>query len=206
MTDKNGISKSAMVRLPVYLHYLNTLESESDATISSGAIAKAVGYGEVLVRKDLATVSGSGKPKIGYVISELVTHLQEALDCLSVKNAIIVGAGRLGCALLSYEGFTEYNLCIKAAFDADIAKATADINGKRILPMAAMKSFCREENISIGIIAVPEKEAQSVCDELIECGVKAIWSFAPTRLSLPDGIKIKEENMASSLAVLSASI
>ncbi len=205
MTDSK-ISKSAMVRLPVYLHYLNSLRCDPEATISSGAIAKAVGLGEVQVRKDLATVSGSGKPKIGYKVTELVGHLQEALDCSSMKKAVIVGAGRLGCALLSYEGFSEYNLCIKAAFDSDGEKAMTEINGKMVFPMSELESYCRDEDISIGIITVPEKQAQEVCDRLVKCGVKAIWSFAPAKLTVPDGIIIKEENMASSLAVLSASI
>lgn len=204
MTDIK-ISKSAMVRLPVYLHYLNSLNDETNETISSGAIAKAVGYGEVQVRKDLATVSGSGKPKIGYRKKELAEHLQEALDCGAVKNAVIVGAGRLGCALLSYEGFAEYNLCIKAAFDKN-AEKIGEYNGKKILPTEDIKKYCSEENVGIGIITVPEAEAQGVCDILVESGVKAIWNFAPAKLRVPDGIIIKEENMASSLAVLSASI
>ncbi len=197
------ISKPGLARLPVYLHYLHTLDR--NGMISSGAIAKAVGYGEVQVRKDLATVSGSGRPKIGYRVEELIGHLEVALDCVSVKRAVIVGAGRLGCALLSYGGFSEYNLSIEAGFDKNERKL-GTLKSKPILHLDGLEEYCKDRQIKIGIITVPEEEAQDVCDRLVSCGVKAIWSFAPTRLSVPVGVNIKEENMACSLAVLSARI
>jgi len=175
------------------------------ATISSGAIAKAVGYGEVQVRKDLASVSGTGKPKIGYKVEELAEHIKEALDCTAEKKAVIVGAGRLGRALLFYDGFGEYNLSLKAAFDQNVTEEEI-FNGKAVYPVSELESYCLRVKPSIGIIAVPENSAQEVCDRLIAAGVSAIWSFAPTKLKVPPKIAVKEENMASSLAVLAAGI
>lgn len=205
MIDKN-IPKSVVARLPLYLHYLKTLNHGSSATISSATIAKAVGLGEVQVRKDLAMVSGGGKPKVGYYRKELVADVMEVLDCKRVKKAVIVGAGRLGTALLSYEGFGEYNLDIVAAFDVDESKIGGECHGKKIMALSELNSYCKENEVGIGIITVRERDAQTVCDMLIDSGVTAVWSFAPVKLEVPNGIYLKEENLAGNLAVLASNI
>lgn len=205
MSEKR-IPKSIKARLPIYLHYLKSLPGGEKSTISSAAIAKALGLGDVQVRKDLALVSGAGRPKIGYSISELSGHLEEALGSNSVTNAIIIGAGKLGKALLCYDGFDEFGLDILAAFDSDESKVGVIHEDKRVYPVSEAKNFCAANDIKIGVITVPERAAEQALALLIECGVSAVWNFAPVRLKTPSGIKIKNENMAASLAVLSADI
>ena len=117
----------------------------------------------------------------------------------NTTDAILVGAGKLGQALLGYSGFAAYGLNILAAFDASPASNT----DKPIFPMEELESFCLEHNVHMGIITVPKEYAQSVCDRLIQCGIKAIWNFAPTYLSELDGVHIHNENLAISLAILS---
>lgn len=202
MMDKK-IPKAVLMRLPIYLHYLKTLPRSEKKTISSSAIAGALKLGEVQVRKDLALVSGAGKPKIGYFVDELIGHLEHVLGSRNITKAVIVGAGKLGKALMFFDGFPEYGIMIDTAFDCDGSKCGPLERGKQILPMEKLKDYCRSENIKIGIITVPEKEAQKVCDSLVDAGVSAIWNFASASLETPDGVKVKNENIASSLAVLS---
>ncbi len=187
-------------RLPTYLHYVKYLYPKENSTISSGIIANALGLGEVQVRKDLALLSGEGKPKVGYITSELIEKLENALDVKTTINAVIVGAGHIGKALL-YHDFDEYGVKVVASFDK--AEKTARY-GKIVLPMEDLAKFCAENDVQIGIITVPEEDAQEVCDKLISCGVRSIWNFAPTILKVSDGVNVKNENLAASLAVLAA--
>ena len=197
------LSKSVIERLPVYLHYIRSLHNEGTETVSATAVARALSLGEVQVRKDLGAFSGEGKPKIGYEIPSLIKSLEAALGYETPVYAAVIGAGRLGNALLGYEGFREYGLEILAGFDCDESKIKLPENGKRIYPVSEFPEFCRENGVEIGIITVPEGQAQIVCDLMVESGISAIWNFAPKRLTAPKNIFIKNENMASSLAVLS---
>ena len=170
--------------------------------ISATALANALGMGEVQVRKDLAMVSDGGRPKIGYLRESLIEDISQFLGYDNVTDAILVGAGKLGQALCGYSGFEAYGLNIVAAFDANPAITKTD-DGKPVYPMGELQNFCRMNNIRMGIVTVPAKFAQEVCDQLIDCGIKAIWNFAPVHLDVPGNILVQNENMATSLAVLS---
>ena len=196
------ISKSVLKRLPSYVAYLRTLSDSTSPYISATALANALGMGEVQVRKDLAMVSDGGRPKIGYLRESLIEDIEQFLGYDNTTDAILIGAGKLGQALLGYNGFEAYGLNILAAFDAKpVADATED--GKPIYPMEQLESFCRANKVLMGIITVPTQYAQQVCDQLIACGIKAVWNFAPTHLEVPPHILVQNENMATSLAVLS---
>ncbi len=197
------ISKSVLKRLPVYLNYLKALPADAPDHISATTIAAALNMGEVQVRKDLAMVSGSGRPKVGYPRSALTTDIEQFLGYDNTNNAVLIGAGKLGRALLGYTGFSEYGLNIVAAFDADPAQAGTDASGRPVLPMQELSKLCTRWNILIGIITVPAPHAQEVCNCLIANGIKAIWNFAPAHLDVPEGILVHNENMAASLAILS---
>ena len=196
------ISKSVLKRLPSYVAYLRTLSDSASPYISATALANALGMGEVQVRKDLAMVSDGGRPKIGYLRESLIEDIEQFLGYDNTTDAVLIGAGKLGQALLGYNGFDAYGLNILAAFDA---KPTADAteDGKPIYPMDQLESFCRANKVLMGIITVPTAYAQEVCDQLIACGIKAVWNFAPTHLEVPPHILVQNENMATSLAVLS---
>ena len=200
MIQRKEISKSVLKRLPGYLAYLKNMPEDAPMHISATALAGALGMGEVQVRKDLALVSDGGRPKIGYLRSALVEDIEQFLGYDNTTDAIIVGAGKLGCALLGYEGFAEYGLNIVAAFDRS---PHVDPSGKPVYPMEQLQSFCRRNKILMGIITVPASCAQQVADMMIECGIKAVWNFAPAHLDAPDHILIQNQNMATNLAVLS---
>lgn len=196
------ISKAVLKRLPGYLAYLKSLPEGTATYISATALANALGMGEVQVRKDLAMVSDGGRPKIGYLREGLIDDIEQFLGYDNTTDAVLIGAGKLGQALLGYSGFSEYGLRILAAFDAQPRMAETE-DGKQILPMEHLKKFCDEHKVRMGIITVPAVHAQSVCDQLIACGIKAVWNFAPTHLDVPGNILVQNENMATSLAVLS---
>ena len=194
------VSRAALGRIPVYLKFIESLPQDVE-TVSATTIAKALGFGEVQVRKDLASVSSSGKPKVGYNVKDLIAELEAFLGYNDIDNAVIVGAGSLGKALLNYSGFKAYGLNIIAAFD--LCEEPTEFQGKTVFPIAQLGSFCRKVNVHIGIITVPASSAQEICDLLVESGIRAIWNFAPVHLVVPDGILVQNENMASSLALLS---
>ena len=195
------ISEHTLQRLPMYLSYMQGLPEDAPKNISATTIAEALQLNDVQVRKDLASVSSSGKPKVGYNVKDLIAELEAFLGYNDIDNAVIVGAGSLGKALLNYSGFKAYGLNIIAAFD--LCEEPTEFQGKTVFPIAQLGSFCRKVNVHIGIITVPASSAQEICDLLVESGIRAIWNFAPVHLVVPDGILVQNENMASSLALLS---
>ena len=198
-----SIPKATLGRLPQYLEYLRSLP-EIRRTISATAIAKALSLGDVQVRKDLASVCGAGKPKIGYETDKLITDIESHLGYERLTNAVLVGAGKLGRALLDYDGFEDFGVKIVAGFDCNetvLTKGTKDI-----LPIRDIEVYCREHDVKLGNITVGISSSQDVCDKLVESGIKAIWNFAPVTLKVPNGVLLKQENLALSLAYLKGQI
>ncbi len=197
------ISKRTLYRLPVYLSLLQEKAKEGVEYISATSIANILGLNHVQVRKDLSCASSAGRPKVGYETKVLIKDLQNFLDYNNTKDAVIVGAGGLGKALLGYDGFKSYGLNIVAAFDVNSALCGKQINGKTIFHVDKLPELTKRMNIHIGIITAPAENAQSICDTLVKSGVLAIWNFAPVSLTVPRGIIVQNENMATSLAILS---
>lgn len=198
--EPKTVSKKLLARLPVYLAYLKTLPAET-VNISATKLAKALDLGDVLVRKDLAKVSSGGRRKLGYIRADLIRDIEKFLDVNRTTGAIIVGTGKLGLALLDYVGFERSGIQVLAGFDIQpVAQKTAD--GKPILSMKRLEAFCRCHEVDIGIITVPDDQAQFVCDLLVGCGIHAIWNFAPAPLKVPANVTVQSENLASSLNLL----
>lgn len=199
----NQITRATLGRLPLYLNYLKQIESSGTTSISATTIAKALSLGEVQVRKDLASVSGAGKPKVGYESSDLIKRLEDTLGSNSITSAVLVGAGKLGRALLDYNGFEEFGIKIIAAFDSNEEVIRFSKTSKDILPISTLSDYCIANNVKLGIITVGQGSAQQVCNMMEQSGIKAIWNFAPCNLEVSDGILVKNENLALSLAHLS---
>ena len=196
MELKEQISRAALKRLPQYLRIIK--EHEEMKFISSTFIAKELNLNPILVRKDLAFVYKSdGKPGNGFEVKTIIKEIEEFLGLNEVNNAIIVGAGKLGQALLNYQGFNT-NLNIKMAFDNDESKC----DNVRIFKLESLKKLVKNKNIKIGIITVPKENAQEVCDLMINTGIKAIWNFAPVNLKVPEEIAIKNEDLSTSVVIL----
>ncbi len=201
-----SIPKATLGRLPQYLAYLKGLPKAQGATISATVIAKGLSLGDVQVRKDLAAVSGTGKPRVGYEREALIADLERHLGHQKLTNAVLVGAGKLGKALLDFDGFGEYGVRIIAGFDCNEHAVKTGKNATEILPIKDLQSYCRAHEVKLGIITVGQGSAQEVCDALVASGIKAIWNFAPCSLSVPAGVLLKQENLALSLAHLKGQI
>lgn len=203
--EKASVSKATLGRLPQYLQLLNELPADEYTYISATTIAKMLSLGEVQVRKDLASISGAGKPKLGYLTQDLKNNIESHIGCKQLTRAVLVGAGKLGKALLDYDEFEKYGVKIVAAFDCN--ETAIDINSKiSIQPIHKFDEFCRTNKIHLGIITVGEGSAQNVCDKMVECGITAILNFAPCKLKVPTGVILENENLALSLAHLNNKI
>lgn len=173
-------------------------KEENIENISATTIANELNLNSIQVRKDLALISSiEGKPGIGFNIEILISDLENFLGMNLTNNAVLVGAGKLGQALLQYTGFGS-NLNIVRAFDSDKRKC----NQENIYYIEDMTEFVKQKNIKIGIITVPKENAQKICDIMVKSGIKAIWNFAPINLKLPEDIAIKNEDLSSSFLIL----
>lgn len=202
--DVDAISMQTLKRLPVYLNYLEKEKLKGTINISTPKIAKDLGLTEILVKKDIRYVtSKSGRPKIGHAVEDLIFDLKEYLGYNNCSRAVLVGAGQLGKALLGYHGFNDSNIEIVVAFDNDPRLIDTEVSGIKIVDIQKLENLCIRLNVHIGIITTNESSAQEVCDALVKGGVQAIWNFAPLRLQVPEGVIVQNENLASSLAILS---
>lgn len=188
----------------MYYSILCKLRHDGEANVSASVIAKKLNLNHVLVRKDLSSVSSeAGTPRVGFKVERLYEDISNFLGYRNVEEAVLVGVGSLGHTLLSYSGFQNFGLSIVAGFDNDENLNGIKVNGKPILPMEKMANLVRRMKIRIAIIAVPQDQAQMVCDQLVRAGIQAIWNFAPVSLDVTPDILVKNENLAASLALLS---
>jgi len=198
------VPRPTLQRLPAYLLLLKRLKQSGATHVSCNELASELSLNPVSVRKDIAAVSSrSGRPKIGFDLDPLILDVEKYLGYADLHQAVLVGVGHLGGALLAYPGFAAYGVEIVAAFDANPALVGGCIAGKPILSADRISEWCREHGIEIGVLTVPTAAAQEACDKLIAGGVRGIWSFAPTHLRVPDGILVQREDMAIPLAMLS---
>ena len=198
------VQKSTLSRLPLYYSHIRKMQQQGDKYVSAASVAQSLNLNPVLVRKDLSGVSSvEGKPRAGFEIDTLLHDLSEFLGYNKVDEAILVGVGSLGRLILTNTEFSSMGLDIAVGFDKDPDLVGLQIGSKYILPMEKMESYIKRTGVKIGIITVPADQAQAVCDQMVECGILAIWNFAFTLLNVPQGILVKNENLPSSLAVLS---
>ena len=197
---ENAVSKATASRMPAYLRYLKGEAGKGVEYVSSAAVAKALGVSAVGVRKDLALVaSRPGKPRFGFEVRRLIEDIEKFLGYHRWTNAVIVGAGGLGRAILAYEGFENYGIHVIAAFDSSPAKVGA-VGGKPVYPMDRLKDIVLRFSVRVAILTVPRGSAQEACD--VRAGVPSILNFAPVYLQVPDGVSVKYEDLAVSLAAL----
>jgi redox-sensing transcriptional repressor len=198
MKERTSVSNACLARLPRYLRLLKDRRESDIKTISSTDIARELKLKPIQVRKDLALVNeGSGKHGVGFEINDLIYNIENYLGVRTKKNVIIIGAGRLGQALMNYNGF-ENDIQIVMAFDKDKRKC----NDKNIIYIDRLEEFVKKKRIKVAVLTIPGDDAQSICDRLVRLGVKAIWNFAPTNLKVPEGVVVKNEDLSASLTML----
>ena len=211
MNEQSSSAASALPlptirRYPIYLRCIREMMAAGDLHISSAVVAERLGLDPVLTRKDLAMSGVIGKPRRGYPAQELLDAINHALGWDSTTDAILVGVGSLGNALLGYSGFEEQNLSISAAFDAHPGTVGRTFHGVKVRPMEDLPRIVRQLGIKIGILTVPSAAAQECADRLVAAGIRGIWNFTPVQLAVPEGVVVQSVDLAQSLAILSHAI
>ncbi len=189
-------------RLPWYLAYVSLLRSRHVEYISSTKIAEELDVDASQIAKDLSFLNIKGKTRIGYEVAVLETKLRDFLGFGSRHNAVMVGAGSLGAALMQDSGLQRYGLNIVAGIDSDPEKAGTTVADIPVYTPEELPALVKELNIKVGIIAVPVDSAQSVADYLTECGIKGLWNFTPYRIRVRDGVVITNTSIYAHLAVM----
>lgn len=200
--DKALIPEPALRRLPWYLAYVTVLKERDIEYVSSTAISRELNVDASQIAKDLSFLNIKGKTRIGYEVKTLCHELQEFLGFKRRHNAVVLGVGSLGGALIHDSGLANYGLNIVAGFDINPAVVGKTVCGVPILDVSALDSTVAKLNIEIGIITLPVDHAQQGADNLIKSGVKALWNFTPSRLLVPSGIVITNTSLYAHLAVM----
>ena len=197
------IADSTVRRLSLYLRYLEEFETEGQATVSSEALATRGGTTSAQVRKDLSFFGSFGKRGLGYPVAELSERLRRILGLDRRYRVVVVGAGKIGSALVQYRGFRARGFDIVALFDSDPSKVGRAYDGLVVRDVAELDQALLKEAPDIGIIVVPGDQAQAVADRLVTGGVRAVLNFAPAPLHVPDAVALKNVNLALELEALS---
>lgn len=191
-------------RFPAYLRLLKDYASEGEEWVSATRLASSLRLKPIQVRKDMACTGVEGKPKIGFEISELIRAIEHYLGWDNTTDAILIGAGNLGNALLGYKGFKNYGLQIVAVHDTDPAKIGKKVYGLKIQSMDKVEETIARLGVNIAILTVPEDFVQEIADRLVATGITGIWNFAPKNLKLPESIVVQRTDLATCFAELSS--
>ena len=197
------VAESTVRRLSLYLRFLEEFEGQGMATVSSGALASRGGTTSAQVRKDLSFFGSFGKRGLGYPVPELADRLREILGLKRRYRVALIGAGKIGSALVQYRGFRQRGFDIVAIFDSDPGKIGRQWNGLAVLGVDTLEQELGRQPIDMAVLVTPADAAQSITDRLLALGVKAILNFAPVQLMVPDDVVVKTVNLALELETLS---
>jgi len=197
------IPEMTIRRLSVYTRCLLQLEEDGVKTISSEELAERFNLNSAQVRKDLAYFGEFGVRGTGYYVSGLKAELQKILGLDREWQVALVGFGNLGSALFNYKGFMRQGFRISAIFDDDPQKAGRTVESVPILPLRELVHEAKGRSLQIGIVAVPAEAAQTVADQLVAAGIKAILNFAPARLKVPKDVRLQVVDLSIELETLS---
>lgn len=197
------VAESTIRRLSLYLRLLEEFEGQGIATVSSGALAGRGGTTSAQVRKDLSFFGSFGKRGLGYPVLELVAHLRSILGLDRRYRVAMIGAGKIGSALVQYRGFRQRGFDVAAIFDVDPAKIGKAWNGLTVQDIAELEDAVKAEKVDMAVVATPPDVAQPIADRLVALGIKAILNFAPVQIAVPDDVVVKTVNLALELETLS---
>ena len=203
MSWKRRIAQTVVPRLSAYNLVLDKLYREGVEIISSEELGERTGYSAAQIRKDLSFFGEFGQVGKGYYVKELKDAISQILGLDRTWNVALVGAGNLGSALLAYPGFRERGFKIVAVFDNDLRKIGKKWEDVVLHDISEIPERAKEEEIQIGIIAVPAEAAQRVANVLISSGIRAILNFAPVRIVVPEDVELRSAELSSELECLS---
>ncbi|MEG0258008.1 MAG: redox-sensing transcriptional repressor Rex [Christensenella sp.] len=201
MSDK--ISAAVIRRLPKYYRYLEELKNKDIDKISSSQMSLEMGLNASQIRRDLNCFGGFGQQGYGYSVEKLKHEIARILGLDQRYNVIIIGAGRIGQALIGYQNFMLEGFNVLDIFDNDLQKVGTEVVGHTVQSVTALCDYLKVNNIDIAIICTPKEEAQQSADLLVSFGIKAIWNFAPADVAVRKGVAVENVHLSDSLYVLS---
>jgi redox-sensing transcriptional repressor len=190
-------------RLPAYCHHLERLHARGIHVVSCSALGKDLNFDPSQIRKDLEATGVTGKPRVGYPVPALIAAIKHFLGWDRQKNAVLAGAEGLGPALLGLKEFDRYGLKIVGVFDADERLIGADLHGFEVRPLGFLPGIVRSTRARVGIITLPEGQAQDAADLMTGAGVRAVWNLAPVPVRVPAGVFVENGDFYLPLAALS---
>lgn len=194
------LRRLVLERLMRYYRFVSGLTADKPVqTVTSAQIAGALDIDPTQVRKDFGAIELLGMGHVGFDVCEVCRTIRVALGFDQQYEAVLVGTGHLGGALLAYSGFARYGLLIVAAFDTDAHKIGTTVAGHTVRPVKGMVPFVRRRKIRLAILTTPVEVSQKVADRLVSVGVKAIWNFTPTSLTVPSGVLVRDEHISKGL-------
>ncbi|MEO7059658.1 MAG: redox-sensing transcriptional repressor Rex [Lapillicoccus sp.] len=199
---RRDIPDATVARLPEYLRALADVADRGISSVSSEELAQAAGVRSTQLRKDLSHLGSYGIRGVGYEVEHLALEISRALGLTQEWPVAIVGMGNLGRALAAYSGFATGGFHVAAVFDEDATLSGGLVADLPISPMTDLALRVRERGITIGVIATPAASAQSVCDALVEAGVRSVLNFAPLVLAVPDDVDVRRVDLSTELHVL----
>lgn len=201
-TRSRGIPEATVARLPLYLRALTALSERSVPTVSSEELAAAAGVNSAKLRKDFSYLGSYGTRGVGYDVEYLVYQISRELGLTQDWPVVIVGIGNLGAALANYGGFASRGFRVAALIDADPEMSGKQVAGIAVQHSDGLEKIIDENGVSIGVITTPPGVAQAVCDRLVAAGVTSILNFAPTVLTVPDGVDVRKVDLSIELQIL----
>ena len=199
MNHAPQIPDPAVRRLSLYPRQLEALEADRVATVSSRKLAQPLGLTDAQVRRDLAYFGQFGRSGVGYEVTALIHRLRSILGTDRISQALLVGAGNIGRALVAYQGFRTRGFELVAVFDTDPDMVGQQVAHLFIQPMEELAGTAKQHRARLAIVAVPAAAAQDVADRLIAAGIRGILNFAPTRLDTHPGVTVSNIDVAAEL-------
>ncbi|MGD2153563.1 MAG: redox-sensing transcriptional repressor Rex [Gemmatimonadales bacterium] len=169
-------------------------------TVTSAQIAEALDVDPTQVRKDFGAIGLLGMGRVGFEVCEVCRGIRHVLGFDRTYEAVLIGAGHLGSALMAYENFARYGLEIVAVFDNDPRKIGGKVAGRTVQSMRSLKPFIRKHEIRLAILTTPADVSQKLVDRVVSAGVKAIWNFTPTQVAVPPDVLVRNEHISLGLS------
>ena len=201
-TARREIPQASVARLPGYLRALTSLARGGVGSVSSEELASAAGVSSAMLRKDLSHLGSYGVRGVGYDVERLASEITSVLGLTQDWPVAIVGMGNLGRALAAYRGFAERGFRVIALLDGDPRLVGEAVAGQSIRPMEDLPGLVVDDGLAIGVIATSTEGAQQACDDLVAAGVRSVLTFAPSVLSVPDGVVVRKVDLSTELQIL----
>lgn len=203
MDKKKNISMAVIKRLPKYHRYLSELLKNDVDRISSKELGEKIGFTASQIRQDLNCFGDFGQQGYGYNVKELYSQISSILGLTREYKTVIIGAGNIGQAIANYTRFEKIGFTLEGIFDINPKLIGIKIRDIEIKDIDFLQEFLTANKIDIGIICVPNSNAQKVCDLLVNNGVKGIWNFAPIDLNVPEEVVVENVHLSDSLMTVS---